>query len=147
MYNLQQPQTTAFNTSTPTTSFLAIILLLVGLSDILTLSMPEEIWLVQYWGPQAPLRATIFTIVGIFTFITTPSTRRSGAGRMSHPIPLGNGMGGAWDGLRNRVFLTFAFLEAMSWFWVWVTLREETGKFQARKRRRGSSGMERRGSF
>lgn len=29
------------------------------------------------------------------------------------------------DGLKNRVFFTFAFVEVVSWFWIWVTLREE----------------------
>lgn len=33
----------------------------------------------------------------------------------------------AWggDGLKNRVFFTFIFLEMISWSWIWVTLREE----------------------
>lgn len=31
------------------------------------------------------------------------------------------------EGLKNRVFFTFAFVEMITWFWVYVTLREETG--------------------
>jgi hypothetical protein len=33
----------------------------------------------------------------------------------------------AWggEGLKNRVFFTFMFVEMIAWFWVWVTLREE----------------------
>lgn len=44
------------------------------------------------------------------------------------------------DALKNRVFFTFAFLEMISWFWVWVTLREERHEVLTRKalRRRGS---------
>lgn len=34
-----------------------------------------------------------------------------------------SGWGG--DALKNRVFFTFMFLEMISWFWIWVTLREE----------------------
>jgi hypothetical protein len=32
----------------------------------------------------------------------------------------------AWgEGLKNRVFFTWAFVEMITWFWVFVTLREE----------------------
>jgi hypothetical protein len=32
----------------------------------------------------------------------------------------------AWgEGLKNRVVFTWAFVEMLTWFWVWVTLREE----------------------
>lgn len=27
--------------------------------------------------------------------------------------------------LKNRVFFTFMFVELVSWFWAWITLREE----------------------
>lgn len=44
------------------------------------------------------------------------------------------------DALKNRVFFTFVFVEMVSWFWVWVTLREERSEILARKalKRRGS---------
>lgn len=29
------------------------------------------------------------------------------------------------DGLKNRLFFSFAFIETITWFWIWVTLREE----------------------
>lgn len=29
------------------------------------------------------------------------------------------------EGLKNRVFFTWAFVELITWFWVFVTLREE----------------------
>ncbi len=46
------------------------------------------------------------------------------------------------DGLKNRVFFTFMFVEMISWFWVWVTLREEQRELLVRKsaRRRSSAG-------
>lgn len=32
----------------------------------------------------------------------------------------------AWgEGLKNRIFFTWAFVEMIAWFWVFVTLREE----------------------
>lgn len=41
------------------------------------------------------------------------------------------------DGLKNRVFFAFAFVEVVSWFWIWVTLREEKQSL-AMKRAGGS---------
>ncbi|KAI0891712.1 increased loss of mitochondrial DNA protein 1 [Annulohypoxylon nitens] len=138
------PQTSSFATPSGASSFLAITLLMLGLSDLLTLSMPEEIWLIHYWGSQAPLRITLFAFVSLFAYFSTPSYGRSGPSRMSHPLAppntfvAGSTVSGG-DGLRNRVFFTFAFLEFLSWFWVWVTLKEEAGRFLAKKKRRGST--------
>jgi hypothetical protein len=95
---------------------------------------------VHHWAAQAPLRVLLFSVLTVVTFLTTPRGSRLGSGR---PVPLqGRGSfqdGGGWDGLRNRVFFTLAFVEMMSWFWVWVTLREETRSFVVRKRRRSST--------
>lgn len=57
-----------------------------------------------------------------------------------NPAYVASGWGG--DALKNRVFFTFVFVEMVSWFWVWVTLREERREVQARKmaRRRSSHG-------
>lgn len=39
----------------------------------------------------------------------------------------------SWDeGLKNRVFFTWAFVEVITWFWVFVTLREERREFAQR---------------
>jgi hypothetical protein len=29
------------------------------------------------------------------------------------------------EGLKNRVMFTWAFVEMITWFWIWTTLREE----------------------
>ncbi|KAK7940763.1 uncharacterized protein PG986_013150 [Apiospora aurea] len=104
------------------------------------------IWLVHHWGAQAPLRFLFFAVVLATTWFTTPTgTRRPGASViMSRPVAVaGTGSGGGWDGLRNRVVFTLAFMEMLSWFWVWVTLREEARALQVKKRRRNSSGGDR----
>jgi hypothetical protein len=36
------------------------------------------------------------------------------------------------EGLKNRVVFTWAFLEMITWFWVFVTLREERREIAAR---------------
>lgn len=70
----------------------------------------------------------------------------SGA-RMTHPSAHARVPGyrpSTWGGdmLKNRVFFAFVFVEMVSWFWVWVTLKEEVREIAARKqaRRRGSQG-------
>jgi len=42
------------------------------------------------------------------------------------------------EGLKNRVVFTWAFVEMISWFWVWTTLREERreGALREAERRR-----------
>ena len=64
---------------------------------------------------------------------------------MAHPsvnAPYAGYAAATWggDGLKNRVFFTFIFVEMISWFWIWVTLREELGELRKRKalRRRSS---------
>ncbi|KAI0872010.1 increased loss of mitochondrial DNA protein 1 [Hypoxylon argillaceum] len=131
------PPTQYFSTPSPTSSFLAVILFLVGLSDLTTLSMPEEIWLVHYWGAQAPARIVVFGCLTLFTYIAAPSSS-------SPPHILATyGTGSGSEGLCNRVFFAFTFLEFLSWFWAWVTLREEAAAFAARKQRRRSSSYAR----
>ncbi|KAI1811443.1 increased loss of mitochondrial DNA protein 1 [Poronia punctata] len=125
------PPTQTFSHPTPTTSFLSIILLLLGLSDLMTLSMPQEIWLIHYWGPQAPARSIVFGLLTIFVYFTSSSyPTTSSRSSTSKYVSGGN------DGLRNNVFFTFALLEFLSWLWAWVTLREEATAFTTRKRRR-----------
>ncbi|KAI8958383.1 increased loss of mitochondrial DNA protein 1 [Daldinia sp. FL1419] len=138
------PQTPAFANPTPVSSLLGVSLLVTGLSDMLTLSLPEEVWLVHYWGAQAPLRISLFASLSLFSYFSTPTAGRPGTTRASHPLvpPSTAFVGSGSDGIRNRVFFTFAFLEFLSWFWVWVTLKEEVASFAARKRRRGSSNGE-----
>ncbi|KAI0117481.1 increased loss of mitochondrial DNA protein 1 [Daldinia grandis] len=139
------PQTTAFANPSAVSSLLGVSLLVTGLSDLLTLSLPEEVWLIHYWGSQAPLRIIVFASLSLFAYFSTPTAGRSGTNRLSHPLtpPSSAFVPGAVvsgsDGLRNRVFFTFAFLEFLSWFWVWVTLKEESATFLSRKKRRGSS--------
>lgn len=40
------------------------------------------------------------------------------------------------EGLKNRVVFTWAFLEMITWFWVFVTLREERKEIAARQAER-----------
>lgn len=49
---LFQPHDRSFDTQSPALAFLAVILAFMGITDLITLSLPEEISLVHHWGTQ-----------------------------------------------------------------------------------------------
>ncbi|KAH6623763.1 increased loss of mitochondrial DNA protein 1 [Chaetomium tenue] len=164
------PDSRSFETPSPALGFLAVILAFLGITDLVTLSLPDEICLVHYWGMQAPLRLTLTFLLSTYSFFfsassplfysspapgspntsTSPGTgsSHSSSNRFQHPSVhrAANNPGytpSSWGGdvLKNRVFFTFMFVETMSWFWVWVTLQEERRELLTKKaRRRSSSG-------
>jgi len=144
------PYSRSFEAPSPALAFLAVVLATMGLTDLATLSLPDEICLVHHWGTQAPLRLSIAMLLVFYTFAFGPSSPLHSAaarGRLGHPSAHVHNPGYAaatWggDGLKNRLFFTFVFVEMVSWFWVWVTLREEKREVASRKaaRRRGSQG-------
>ena len=77
-----------------------------------------------------------------YTFMFGPSSpvyqSPSPRGRLAHPSShnpsyVASSWGG--DSLKNRVFFTFMFVEMVSWFWIWVTLREERHSLVLRMRK------------
>lgn len=46
------PDSRAFETQSPALAFLGVVLGLFGLTDLVTLSLPDEIGLVHHWGLQ-----------------------------------------------------------------------------------------------
>ncbi|KFG87990.1 hypothetical protein MANI_014745 [Metarhizium anisopliae] len=140
------PFARGFDTQSHTLSFLAVVLAFFGFSDLLSLGMPEELGSLYYWGTQgtlsrqpyshhgvangfpAPMRAFLSMTLTFYTYTFGPSSplyggathRTRGGYNASYSAASWGG-----DGLKNRVFFTFVFIEMIAWFWVWVTLREE----------------------
>ena len=81
----------------------------------------------------APLRAFLSMVALFYSFLFGPSSpayqpTSGGTGHLNHPSSHNPSYTpGTWGGeaLKNRVAFTFLFVEMLSWFWVWVTLREE----------------------
>lgn len=155
---LVQPHARAFETQSPALAFLGVVLAFMGISDLVTLSLPEEIGLLHHWSAQAPLRLALSMGTLFYTFFTSaasPYYQNPAAGgitgsssRLAHPsahvhVPGYKPSGWGGDMLKNRVFFSFMFIEMISWFWVWVTLKEEMREIVVRKsaRRRSSQGM------
>jgi hypothetical protein len=158
---LQQPPARGFELQSPPLAFLASILIFIGFSDLMSLSMPDEICLIFHWGMQgsitrwtttrekltmmtAPLRS--FLSLGFVAYIflfgpSSPMYDKSSRSPLSHPSAHNPSYRpGGWGGdmLKNRLFFTFIFIETMTWFWVWVTLREERDAILSKKSRRRS---------
>ncbi|PSR84112.1 increased loss of mitochondrial DNA protein 1 [Coniella lustricola] len=161
------PYERSFESRSPASAFLGIVLAIWGATDFVTLSMPDEISLVHHWGIQAPIRFILFFALLIYTLLFNPASspfysRANDPTRSwlrDHPITppsvsrnLPSGLGGSstlqnsvtgWGGdeLKNRVFFVWTFVETMAWLWAWVTLREETHEMmKKRAKRRGSQG-------
>ncbi|KAG5658663.1 hypothetical protein HG530_014214 [Fusarium avenaceum] len=142
--SMGMPAARGFELQSPPLAFLASILIFIGFSDLMSLSMPDEICLVFHWGIQAPLRS--FLSLGFVAYIflfgpSSPMYDKSSRGPLSHPSAHNPSYRpGGWGGdmLKNRLFFTFIFIETMTWFWIWVTLREERDAILSKKSRRRS---------
>lgn len=53
--SMGMPYDRSFEAQSPALAFLGVVLAMIGLTDIITLSMPEEIALVHHWGAQGNL--------------------------------------------------------------------------------------------
>ncbi|KAL3417866.1 hypothetical protein PVAG01_10876 [Phlyctema vagabunda] len=112
------PYTPAFEEKSPQLSFLAAVLLLLGITDLVAVNLPEEIG--QYhWGTQAPVRLFVFFGLCFYSYAFSSSSPAYTSG---HNVYVPSTWG---EGLKNRVLFTWAFLELIAWFWIFVSLREE----------------------
>ncbi|KAI9650148.1 hypothetical protein NHQ30_000161 [Ciborinia camelliae] len=98
-------------------SFLGVVFFFLGITDLVSISMPEEIS--QYhWGSQAPIRFSLNAALALYSWLFSSTSPML----TSHASYRAGGWG---EGLKNRIVFTWAFIEMMAWFWVFVTLREE----------------------
>ncbi|KAK1783346.1 increased loss of mitochondrial DNA protein 1 [Copromyces sp. CBS 386.78] len=134
-YRLPQPHSAHFETQSPATAFLGIVLGLWGLTDLVSLSMPEEIAMLHHWGSQVPLRLTFSFFLTLYSFFFSASSPLYNQDvKLNHPATPAYNFGvkeaaGDWgwggDALKNRVFFTFMFVETFSWFWALMSLNDE----------------------
>ncbi|KAL1638518.1 putative increased loss of mitochondrial dna protein 1 [Diplodia seriata] len=113
------PEPTQFLKPNSASAFSAIILAFLGLSDLIAVSMDEEIAF-PYWANNIPLRLMFLLGLTGYTYAFKPS---SGQSLFTH---------GVGDPLKNRLVFTWGFFECTIWFWAYVTLRDEKAKFAER---------------
>ncbi|KAL2176508.1 increased loss of mitochondrial DNA protein 1 [Thermothelomyces heterothallicus CBS 202.75] len=68
------PNSRSFETQSPALGFLAVVLALFGITDLATLSLPDEIGLDHYWGVQAPLRLALSFLLSFYSFFFSASS-------------------------------------------------------------------------
>ncbi|KAL6872959.1 increased loss of mitochondrial DNA protein 1 [Trichoderma novae-zelandiae] len=133
--SMKIPAVRGFDVPSPALALLAVILAFSGISDLVSLSMPEEFSALYYWGTQAPLRffLSMLLVAYSYTFgstspIFSPSPSSSASSSSTSPRRPGafskHSASGA-EHLHNRLLFAFMFIEMMGWFWTWITLREE----------------------
>ncbi|KAJ4113234.1 hypothetical protein NW768_011510 [Fusarium equiseti] len=143
--SMGMPLARGFESQSSPLALVAVVLIFIGFSDLVSLSMPDEICLVFHWGTQAPIRSFLSLGFVAYIFLFGPSSPiydKSSRGPMTHPSahnPLYRPAGWGGDMLKNRLFFTFIFIETMTWFWIWVTLREERDAILSKKSRRRNS--------
>ncbi|KAG9248308.1 increased loss of mitochondrial DNA protein 1 [Calycina marina] len=110
------PGDRSFETKSAPLALLSAVLFVMGVSDLVAISLPEEISS-HHWGSQAPVRLIVFFIICVYSHGFSDS---SPLYTNSTYTPSSWG-----EGLKNNVVFTWAFLEMLTWFWVFLTLREE----------------------
>ncbi|PKS06265.1 hypothetical protein jhhlp_007012 [Lomentospora prolificans] len=127
------PYARSFESQSPPLAFLAVVLATMGISDLVSLGLPEERPSASQWPSLSTFTLSCSRPLRRYT-TRTPAAAYPPA-HAQNPAYRASPWGG--DGLKNRVFFTFMFVELVSWLWVWVTLREERAQAlskQARKR-------------
>ncbi|KAL7911863.1 increased loss of mitochondrial DNA protein 1 [Trichoderma velutinum] len=147
--SMNMPEVRGFDVPGPALALLAIILAFSGISDLVSLSMPEEFGALYYWGTQgppislspypmttftdsfnrsAPLRFFLSMLSVAYSYIFGPSSilySSPSSSSTRRPNTTYKASGSGTDHLHNRLFFAFMFVEMMAWFWTWITLREE----------------------
>ena len=118
------------------TALLAVVLVYFSVSDLLAASMHEEIASL-YWSAQAPFRALFFFVLTTMSLFLRPGglaglASSSDAMRQAALLSAAGG-GVAEKGVANGVVFTWAILGVLSWFWIYVSLRDERSSLQARR--------------
>lgn len=108
----------------------------LGVSDLVSVSLEDEIAR-EYWASVIPTRLLVLFGLSGYTYtfkeggIFGPKTKVWGA----KPSP--------GDHLQNSVMFTWAFMEMVAWFWVFITFRDERRQAAVRlieKRKKEAEG-------
>ncbi|KAL9129908.1 MAG: hypothetical protein Q9217_001756 [Psora testacea] len=100
------------------TAIASIFLALLAVSDLTASSMPEEVSGL-YWSSQAPLRLAFFFGITGWAYLGKFGLE----GRAN-----GTGLdvdAGVREVMCNSFVFSWGFVEMLTWFWIYTTLREE----------------------
>ena len=114
--NALQPTPRDFNKASAATAFLAIVFAFLGVSDLASLSLHEQIS-DEYWGLQAPVRLLFLFVLTAYSY-----TFKEGGMFDAKGVDYRTSAGAS---LSNSFVFAWVFFEVMAWFWVYTSLREE----------------------
>jgi len=97
-------------------SLISALFALVGITDLFAAMLPIEVGTL-YWGSQAPVRTAFFFALTVWAYMGGPKgltfLRNTGTG-LAKPVEDDVVLGGMGDGF----IYAWAFVEAITWFWV-----------------------------
>jgi hypothetical protein len=91
------------------TAFLAVVLALLGLSDLVSVSMTAPL-AVEYWSNMTPIRLLFLFPLTAYTYLFKQAGFTAVKTRYQKPGP--------GDNLKNGMIFSWCFLETVMWFWV-----------------------------
>jgi Increased loss of mitochondrial DNA protein 1 len=74
----------------------------------------NEVLALEYWGSQVPVRLLFFFGVTGYTYATRGSATTGESWGKEKGL----------EGLKNEVVFSWAFLEVLMWFWIYIAVRE-----------------------
>ncbi|KAF2744088.1 hypothetical protein M011DRAFT_528627 [Sporormia fimetaria CBS 119925] len=119
-----------FSTPSATTSLIGLLFTLLSLTDLTALSLPSEVS-DTFWGTQTPVRLTFLFGVTGYTYLYKDGGLLAASAKSAAKSGY-RGTGAGVGNIGNSVVFTWAFLELVVWFWVFVTLREERRQRRSR---------------
>ncbi|KAK3699510.1 hypothetical protein LTR37_016379 [Vermiconidia calcicola] len=113
--SLRLPHVTSLDKPNEASAFIAIILAFLGLADLTAASLNEDT-AIEYWLSNVPMRLMfLFSLTGyVYLFKDDGLLGRRSVGKA-----------GPGETLRNSMVFTFGFMETVTWFWIFTSLREE----------------------
>ncbi|MCJ1405035.1 hypothetical protein MMC11_008261 [Xylographa trunciseda] len=109
------PSPSSLPFTSPALPLAASLLGLLSISDLTAAALPTEIYS-YYFASQAPVRILFFFALEGWIYASKPGGALYGAA---------TGAGEEGGSVGTGLVFTWGFVELVSWFWIYVTLRDE----------------------
>ncbi|GAB7333853.1 hypothetical protein MBLNU13_g05977t1 [Cladosporium sp. NU13] len=109
--SMRLPHIATMDKSSEASAFIAVLLTFFGLSDLTAASL-DALPALEYWLANVPVRLTVLFGVTAYSWLFSED------GYLGPTLGAGRHLCNSW------VF-TFAFMELMIWYWIFISLREE----------------------
>ncbi|KAK4561161.1 hypothetical protein LTR86_005116 [Recurvomyces mirabilis] len=121
--SMKLPHIETMDKPSEASALIALILVLLGVSDLTAANMNEEVAM-QYWLANVPVRMVVLFAVTGYTYLFKP-------GGLLGPTSAARGSIG--EPLQNSLVFAWGFMELAAWFWVFTNLRDERRQLARRR--------------